>query len=322
MTNTEKLFELLYLLMAKRRMTAGEIADHFEVSVRTVYRWVDSLCMAGIPIGSSQGKGGGIYLAENYALDKTLLSEDEKLNILAAVNAFSTLSGASSEADPELSAAQKLRPLSAHGTEWLEIDFAPWNPLGAYLRTLFAVARGAILKQQQLSIEYYSSRGETGSRTLQPWKLVFRGQAWYLYGWCNQKKEPRYFKLSRIQDIKNLQRPMTVFSDSDCAKGQLSEDYVSHLARDFRLVNLVVKVPAEEAYRIMDDYKVDKQEPAGPGEEGMLLLTFQMPDEYWLVSYLLSFGSSLEVIAPEEVRLAVASEVKKMYAAVSKGTDF
>ncbi len=322
MTNTEKLFELLYLLMAKKRMTAGEIAEHFEVSVRTVYRWVDSLCMAGIPIGSSQGKGGGLYLDENFVLDKTLLSEDEKLNVLAAVNAFSALSGASSEADPELSAVQKLRPLSTQNTEWLEIDFSTWNPQGAYLRTVFAVARGAILKQQQLSIDYYSSRGERGARTLQPWKLVFRGQAWYLYGWCNQKNEPRYFKLSRIQDIKNIQRPITIFADSACVKECRPVGKASFFAKSSPLVTLLVKLPAEKAYRIMDDYMVIERKPAGGGEEGMILLTFQMPDEYWLVPYLLSFGSCLEVISPMQVREAVASEVRKMYEKISNASVF
>lgn len=311
MTNTENLFELVYLLLAKKRMTAGEIAARFGVSIRTIYRWVESLCIAGIPIVSIQGRGGGLYLDERYALDKTVLSEDEKVNILAAVNAFSSLSGTASDQNSVRSAARKLQSLSTQNADWLEIDFGTWNPLGSYIRTVFDLVRSAIIKKQQLSFDYYAYRGESGSRTVEPWKLLFRGQAWYLYGWCIEKKDARYFKLSRMQHVKNTRRPAQVPVGG--VKKEHTGDFSDSLVQEVHLVTLVVKVPAAEAYRIMDDYMILRKEPVGAEETGMLLLTFQMQDGYWMLSYLLSFGARLEVIAPEQVKRALAEEISKMY---------
>ncbi len=311
MTNTENLFELVYLLLDKKKMTAQELSEHFEVSVRTIYRWIDSLCIAGIPIFSAKGHGGGIQLDEHYALDKTVLTEDEKISIVAAVNAFKALSGTDS---PEKSAAGKIAFLSRADANWLEIDFGTWNPLGAYVRTVFDVAKHAILKRQQLQFDYYSSRGEQGERTLQPWKIVFRGQAWYLYGWCNLKNEARYFKLSRIQNIKKMNTPVTILEKSAQKTDQQSstQAYEQKLAQEYKLIELTVQIPAEETYRIMDDYKVTVQEK----KNDKVVLTFQMPDEFWLVSYLLSFGSKMKVLAPARIKNAVEEEIKKMYQGV------
>lgn len=320
MTNTENLFEMVYLLLDKKKMTAREFSNHFGVSVRTVYRWVDSLCVAGIPIFSTKGYGGGIQIDEHYALDKTVLTEDEKISILAAVNAFKVLSGSGNgvagEAgvekndgacnSPEKTAVQKIASLSTANTNWLEIDFGTWNPLGSYVRTVFNVAKSAVLKKQQLKFDYYSSRGEHMERTMQPWKIVFRGQAWYLYGWCNLKNEERYFKLSRIQNIVNTGRPIT---KSVKAAESSVRGYEQKLAQDFKLIELKVKVPNEETFRIMDDYKVTIIKKT----KRFVTLTFQMPEEYWLVSYILSFGSKIKVLAPEKIKISVEKEIERMY---------
>ena len=80
---TEHLFELTYILLDKKTVTAAQMAEHFGVSQRTIYRWVDALNLAGVPVITTKGKGGGISLAEKYTLDKAVLTEDEKLEILS-----------------------------------------------------------------------------------------------------------------------------------------------------------------------------------------------------------------------------------------------
>lgn len=313
MINTENLFELVYILIDKKKATARELSEHFGVSTRTIYRWIDSLCLAGIPIFSTKGFGGGIEIDGNYSLDKTVLTEDEKVSLAAAANAVSALSGD----DASRAAAGKIRSLTKEKTDWLEVDFGSWNPLGAYIRTVFDVAKGAILKKQVLCFDYYSSHGEVGRRFVQPWKIVFRGQAWYLYGWCNQKEEARYFKLSRIQNIRNTRRAADIFEDSLEAKKSKSKDvereYSERLKKEYRLVTLTVRIPKKELWRIMDDYKIEENQSSSVASDGLTTVTFKIPDEVWLVTYLLSFGSSLEVVAPKSVKLALEEEIKRMY---------
>ena len=89
----DQLFEFVYILIDKKQVTAKEMACHFGVSTRTVYRWIDALSLSGVPVYSTRGNGGGISISEKYTLDKTLHSEDERLAIVSSVKAFNSLSG-------------------------------------------------------------------------------------------------------------------------------------------------------------------------------------------------------------------------------------
>ena len=76
-----RLFRIVYYLLDKGRATAPELAEHFEVSVRTIYRDIDTLSGAGIPIYAETGRNGGIYLMKGFVLDKAVLSDEEKQEI-------------------------------------------------------------------------------------------------------------------------------------------------------------------------------------------------------------------------------------------------
>ena len=81
-----RLFKIVYYLLDKGRTTAPELAQEFEVSVRTIYRDIDALSESGIPVYAETGRNGGIYLLDNYVLDKALLSDKEKLEILSSLH--------------------------------------------------------------------------------------------------------------------------------------------------------------------------------------------------------------------------------------------
>lgn len=166
------------------------MARHFGVSARTVYRWVEALSMADVPVYAEKGKGGGIRISENYAIDKAVLTEREKLDVLAGIRTLSTISleNASGSGGKNDGTEKKQHSVSNHKnsvtvphkaekTDWIQVDFAPWNPKGAEVRTLFAQLKNAILLQRQIRFDYFSSAGKCGTRTVQPQKLIFRGQA-------------------------------------------------------------------------------------------------------------------------------------------------
>ena len=118
-----RLFEIVYILMNKKSTTAKELCEHFEVSQRTIYRDIDTLCQAGIPIYTTKGKGGGIALMDNFVLNKSVLSEQEQNEILAALSGFKVATNTASN--------QVLHKLGAlfgnKSTEWIEVDFSNWN---------------------------------------------------------------------------------------------------------------------------------------------------------------------------------------------------
>ena len=117
-----RLFEIVHLLMNKKRVTANELAEHFEVSKRTILRDIDTLTTAGIPIYTIQGKGGGIFIQDNFVLNKTLVSEDEKEQIL-----FSLQSMSATEFIDTGQVLGRLRSFfQSPGKEWVEVDFSRW----------------------------------------------------------------------------------------------------------------------------------------------------------------------------------------------------
>jgi len=119
----KRLFEIVYILMNKKRITANELALHFEVSRRTILRDIDTLTTAGIPVYMSQGRGGGIFIHDNFVLNKAIISEDEKKQIL-----FSLQSMAATEFIETGEVLSRLRNFFAsQSKEWIEVDFSRWG---------------------------------------------------------------------------------------------------------------------------------------------------------------------------------------------------
>ena len=140
-----RLFELLYLLVERRALTAGELAERFEVSERTIYRDVDALSAAGVPVYTQRGQGGGIRLMDQFVLDRCLLSPREQDEVLFALRALLSTGG--------LEGAEALERLSAlfrrEAEGWVEVDFTDWGS-GEQERENFRIVREGILGRRLL----------------------------------------------------------------------------------------------------------------------------------------------------------------------------
>ena len=118
-----RLFQIVYLLMEKPQMTAKELADIFEVSERTIYRDIDKLTLAGIPIYTNQGKKGGVSILPDYVLDKSVLTTEEKKKILESLNALNEVS-----LSVDNDSVSKLRSFFGEQyQDWIEIEFSSWG---------------------------------------------------------------------------------------------------------------------------------------------------------------------------------------------------
>ena len=201
-----RLFRILYYILERGKVTASELADKFEVSVRTIYRDIDSISSAGIPIYALQGKGGGIEIAEDFVLSKSLLSENEKRQIMSALQGLdNTAIQHENELLTKLSALFKMK-----NTSWIEVDFNNWQNNKRYEK-VFNDIKSAILNKNIISFSYFSSNEEETNRSVKPVRLLFKSQDWYLYALCLLRHDFRYFKLSRI---KNLEISAEKFEDS------------------------------------------------------------------------------------------------------------
>ncbi|HEL1340952.1 TPA: YafY family transcriptional regulator, partial [Streptococcus equi subsp. zooepidemicus] len=174
-----RLFRILYYILEKGKVTARELSDKFEVSVRTIYRDIDSISSAGIPIYATQGKGGGIEIAEDFVLSKSLLSEKEKQQIMSALQGLdNTTIQHENELLTKLSALFKIK-----NTSWIEVDFNNWQNNKLYEKT-FNDIKSAILSKNIISFTYFSSNEKETNRSVKPVRLLFKSQGWYLYALC------------------------------------------------------------------------------------------------------------------------------------------
>lgn len=288
-------FQMIYLLLDKGQMTAPELADYFEVSIRTIYRDIDILSSAGIPIYATQGKGGGIAIQDSYVLKKSLLSEQEQKQILMALQGIRVLE------DEQIN--MLLSKLSGvfqrQQGNWLEIDFSTWTKSGAGKHN-FQLLQSAIWKSRIVSFSYYSGKGEQTKRIIEPHKLVFKTSDWYLYGYCTLRKDFRLFKLTRIRDLKlqdaefMRETPEHIFERSD--------------EFEMKTVQVTLLFDAGMSHEVYEKFDEEVSEQ----EDGSLLVTTILPDNELLYSYVLSCRERVEVLSPPYVRDNVRKRVRKM----------
>ena len=304
----EELFEFVYILIDKKKVTAREISKRFGVSTRTVYRWLEALSLSGIPVYSMKGRGGGIAISEKYALDNRILSDEEKLAILSSVKALNSLSGSQNSAvNANSRAVEKLSRLVSVDADWLEVDFAPWSPAGQDVRKLFSTLRESILKKRQLAFDYFRGDGNLEKRIVHPWKLVYRGQAWYLQGWCTSRKAERFFKLTRMRNVEMTNRSATVTKKENPSESEKVTQKVPELLKIKALV-----FPPRISY-LLDTFICSQ---VLPQKDGSILATFSVPNVDWIYDMLLSFHANMKIISPEAVRekvLSLAKNVQKLY---------
>lgn len=288
-----RLFEIVYLLLHKKMVTASELAEHFEVSVRTIYRDIDILCQSGIPIYTNRGKNGGIHLLDNFVLNKSLLSEQEQAEILMALEGLRA-----TDYPAETDALSKLHLLFHKDAQnWIDIDFSGWSRQDP---SRFQVLKNAILEKHPLTFDYYNSYGEKTSRTVEPVQLCFKGRTWYLNAYCRKAGDMRVFKLSRIKKMVYLENEYFSGEWVVPANKQMQPPQITHIQ---------LKVDESLAYRVYDEFEPDGIKKA---EDGSFLVTVSYPEDEWVYGYLLSFGCFAEVLSPPHVRELLSKRIEKM----------
>ncbi len=293
----DRLFQMLYLLLEKGSQTAPQLAQTLEVSVRTVYRDVEALSMAGVPVYASQGRNGGIMLSSGYALNKALLSDTEQNQILFAIQ---SLRAADTPVDALLS--KLAATFQKQNVQWIEVDFSRWG-YSSVDRQRFDALKDAILDKRVITLTYCGANGETTRRSVKPFKLIFKDKNWYLQAYCCSAKGYRLFKINRIQDITVENEN---FSDTfaDAPQTEYTYDNVG------TSVAVSLLFSANVAFRVFDEFDRNciQRQP-----DGSLRVDTFLPMEEWVVQYLLPFGVDLQVLAPVELRDRLAELAKKIF---------
>ena len=293
----DRLFHLLYVLLEKGTVSAPELAALLEVSVRTVYRDVEALSMAGVPIHAVAGRNGGVSLSEGYTFDQALLSDDEQNQILFAIQSLQATDQQVGELLAKLGGIFR-KPAA----NWIEVDFSRWG-FGRVDNRKFEMLKVAILRRQVLQITYCGTTGETTSRAICPFKLIFKAKNWYLQAYCQKAEDYRLFKVNRILSLEITGQ--TFAETFDDAPSPEQEFFLPPMEQ----TSLQLRFRASLAYRVYDEF-----DPACIVvlPDGALLVTAIMPVDDWVYGYLLTFGDGVTILAPQTLRSGMTAFTKKI----------
>ena len=292
-----RLLETTIILLNKGHSTTKELAERFGVSRRTILRDVEVLSSAGVPVYTNKGNGGGIALLEDYSLNKTIMSANEAEGLLLALKTLQTTSYP--EADMLL---DKMGALFKHASaaDWVSIDFSPWGSKPNE-QNKFTNIKKAILERRVVVFDYISSEGSKSYRRIEPLQLSYKGQAWYLVGFCLVRQDFRVFRISRVKNLEVTEdtyerRDYTNFSVEKQIENERSE------------VRIRLRFQPEVLYRVYDGFM---DEILARNEDGTCEVELHMLEDEWIYGFILSFGCYVEVLEPEHIRTIVKDRMKK-----------
>lgn len=296
-----RLLEITTMLLQGKTISARQFAERFGVSTRTIYRDVEELSAAGVPVYMTKGKGGGISLLDTYLLDRTLLTQAETDSLLLALKTLQATQY------PDVNRfLQKLEGLfrTRMPEDWVEIEFSSWGSRPNAENTFVSI-RHAILARKVICFDYVDARGEPSRRQMEPMRLIFKSQAWYLWGYCLTRSDFRTFRLSRITNLEVT--PETFERRNEPADQQLADP--------MNLTPVRLYFCPEVNFRVLDDF--DRKQIVW-NSDGSCLLTVDLIEDEWLYGYLLSFGHYVQVIEPEHIRSILVERMQKAIAQYCK----
>lgn len=196
----ERLIGIIMLLLQRELVSASEMATMFEVTKRTIYRDIDSLSMANIPIYTMPGVKGGIGIMPTYKVDKKLLTVEDLTAIITGLSGFEQLL---SSADIKKT-LQKMKNMLGHENELpatsISLDFSNLAMKQEFNENVEQLHL-AIKKQQLVALTYIDRDGNQTTRKVEPYHLLFRNRSWYLQGFSLERQDFRTFKLSRVLEL-------------------------------------------------------------------------------------------------------------------------
>jgi len=292
----DRLLGILTVLLQNERVTAPFLAEKFEVNRRTIGRDIDALCLAGIPVITHQGAGGGISIAEGFKLDKSVLTVDELSGIIAAIKGIGSVSE-QSRIERTLDKLGANADTVVSMREPVVIDLA--SHYKGSLTQKIELIKQAVREGRLVEFDYYYGKGES-RRCIEPYFVIFQWSSWYVFGFCIERQDWRLFKLARLWDLRVCEArfvPREIPAER--------RDFNARFTDDVRLV--AVFEPSEK-WRLVETYGLDSFVETADG----LFFEIGFTNQDYVVSWLLGFGGRVKVLEPVCVAEAMRAAAKKI----------
>lgn len=301
----DRLVSIIMILLKRERVGAQELADMFEVSVRTIYRDIETISMAGIPICSRAGVGGGFEILPEYKVDKQVFSKDD---LSALLMGLTNLSGMVQGESFTYALAKVKSFIPADHARDIEIkanqiciDLNPWMGNGSIKQSL-EIVKNALQENKLIFFTYVDGHGDKTERIVEPYQLVLKSNHWYVQGYCRSKNDYRLFRLSRMTDLQMLQE---TYSPRDYEKPILDfEPILETLQTDIK-----IRIHKSVRDRVLEFCTYDRITPDG---EEYYLVNYPFIERDYYYDMLLSFGDKCECLEPVHVREEIKRRIQSM----------
>jgi len=301
----DRLLSITVILLNRERISARELADRFEVSVRTIYRDLESINQAGIPIVSYPGNNGGYGVLDTFKLDHQLMTVRDVNAIITALKGVrSALDDRS--IDDTLEKMSSLIPpdqetQAGQLAQRVAIDMLPWG-IRASQKALMNQLNQAVAESRLVLFNYLNWKGQTLQRKAEPLTLVMKGAVWYLFAYCHLREDFRVFRLSRIQNLQVLDKTFE----------RRQADYHDHFkdtAGDLPMVDLLLRFSPQVRTSVLEYFEEDN---ISEDPDGSLRASFSFPETPWIYSFILSYADQVEVLSPPHIRKNIAAIIQKL----------
>lgn len=311
MNRIDRLTAILIQLQTKRIVKAEEIADRFEISLRTVYRDVKALMEAGVPIGSEAGKG--YFIVDGYHLPPVMFTQDEASSLLIAGKLVEKMADKSVRGNYEsvmhkikavLNESEKdhLQNLESHVEVFLRSRYEVKDKEGFPDHFMTDVQR-AVAKKEVLRIDYSNNEDTISQRDVEPIGLFYYSMAWHLIGWCRLRNGYRDFRIDRIKSL-------SVSGESFEGRNLISlKEYFQSMFQSNRDLTKAVVIFDKSVFRGRPLYGSITQTDLGD----KIRAEFMMEGVHTMARWLLMYGTSIQIEEPEELRTAMAELVEELH---------
>lgn len=304
-----RMLAITVMMLNRDRVTARELAEKFDVSVRTIYRDLDAIDLAGIPIVSYSGNKGGYGIMDTYRIDRQYLTFDDIVSMVSTLRGMNTALE-NRELDLAIEKITSLVPGNKSDdlkskSQQLVVDILP---LGYTQRQKdrIKIVHQAVNDQRLLQIEYCNTKGERTERIVEPMTLIFKGYAWYLFAFCLLKQDYRIFRLSRMN------HPV-ILDESFDRREKTYESAFSPDPATLPMVHLKLRFSPQVRYRVEDFFD---HEQITYEKDGCMLVEVDFPEDQWVYSFLLGYNEYVEVLEPahiQQILIEKAKEILKIY---------
>ncbi|MEC0301782.1 helix-turn-helix transcriptional regulator [Terribacillus saccharophilus] len=293
----ERLISIIYKLLNHEVLSASMLAEEFQVSTRTIYRDIDVICAAGIPVISYQGNKGGYGILDGYKMDRSLLGSYDVDSLITVLSSLATVF----EDERAQGTIERLQTIGEeHQNQNLSVDFESYRTEPEALRQL----RSGITERKVVRFDYINAQNERTTRDMEPLRLHYKYSNWYINGFCRKRQGYREFRLSRMLNLSLTQETFQPHEEVP------KEDYTSDNIWANKVSDVVVKVKQEALAEALDQFhKVDKQFHAD-GSMTIRIPVYEPLKARWLWSILLSFSSGAEVVEPYGLRVLLKEKLQ------------